>query len=307
MMLFLLLSAAWAHHDTAVTRLSAEAAADARVEGEVSAPRLDLGLGFDASTFRRRQRGWERLNGAGGPTVLTQAAWIGTTLPSGTSFVATVPTAQILTSKSVYGGLGDISLQAAQRVGPLRVSAGVSLPTGATGGAGAVQTVHVEGSEGGLTVLNTDTRTQPGLGVWALLGNLRVQGDVGPTELLAELGARLPLGASPDDIRWGRDVNLGLGLRHQLGDGPLRVGAALDGWGHSSDATPMADGSLSTGGRLGLAASALADVAVGERAKCSVRAQLPVVQWVEDTQYVQTLRGALSCGVALGGRRQQTD
>src|SRR5690606_15373129 len=99
----------------------------------------------------RQQRGFQRLDGRVGPTVLTQAVWIGASLPSGGSLSVTVPVAQIFAPDQTYGGLGDVAVQAAQQAGAFRVAAGLSVPTGATGERGAVQTVHVEGDDGGLT------------------------------------------------------------------------------------------------------------------------------------------------------------
>jgi hypothetical protein len=317
-------SPAWAHHDTAVGRVGGAGPDGLVMDGrDGEAPRLELGMDLDVRRFARTLKGSDRF---AGPELVAVDVVQGVLRPavrlrSPTRLGIDLPVGVVRTTgddraPDLAPGMGDVRLWAAHRLvrrpvgdGGLSVwvQAGLWAPTGRYVREAAVSLVDVQPGEGGaLDIVPYDTRASLGAGAWVptLAADTRLQR--GRLTLQAGLGAQLPVTDTPDDIRWGADLQATLQASVGLAGERLRVGARLAGLHHTADRLEHRDPDTGTvrpmavGRRSALQVGLTAVGRLSEAVSCGVEGEVPVVQHVQGTQLVASLGATARCRVAWG-------
>ncbi len=283
------------------------------------APTLDLRVGSQIDYFDRLQQDTASRDGGGSllvGTLVSSARW---RLRTGTELGARLPVGFVRSASSdgvddTAFGLGDATLTVAQALTELwpvaprrwsvRVSAGLILPTGRYRSDAALSFTDVAaGTEGQLDVVTYDTQASLGAGTWASVVGTEVGWRATDRLHLVVLGRWTePLTTTPDDIRWGRDIDVQTGVSMSPWLDVLEITASVDYRFHDRDRIPNEDdeGRSVVGGRDEIGVAGGLAVRLTDRLHCGGRVHVPVWQRVGGVQLVETVSAMISCDVRVG-------
>jgi len=299
---------AGAHHDTAVQQVGASTGRDVdRLLDDVG-PRIEARVGFSWPSYGRLQQGSQRFDDAE-PTVTVEryTLGIGARLASRTHLDLALPTGRVHGATDGPFGLGDLLVSASQGLGPARLGALLTAPTGRYTADSVSSVVEISPSEtGDLDMITYDARASLGAGAWRSGLTAGVRG--GGERFAADLSTTYihTVGQTPDDIHWGSDATAQATVTTRALAERLTVGAGLLGQLHTADrvAGEPRDGDepfeLRTSRRrsLGLVGTIGARIASG--VACGARAQVPMTQWVQGIQLAESFTVSGQCTVARG-------
>lgn len=299
---------ALAHHDTATRQVgSTLGEAPAGAWGlPVAAPRLELGLSADWLAFGRLRRGGSAYAGPGEGAASVQLLRPSVALRTGgdTRAQLSLPVGRVSHGQGAVTGPGDLYGAVAQELGPLTLQGGLSVPTGRYVQE-SVLSITEPGldRDGTLSLTTYDTRASLGAGAWRAQLDAGLSG--GPPGVTAQLRGSLtqPLTSTPDGIRWGTDAGLQAGAQGSLLAGRAMAGLLLDGRLHTADRPPTDDGSariVALGRRRSIGGTAALGARLSEGLACSASARLPLAQWVEGVQLVETSSVSVRCLAGIG-------
>ncbi len=294
-------SVAGAHHDIAVQQVGSTAVQSPGGMLEIGRPRVEASLGFTWRTFGQLRRGFAPHSGVDpGVGVLLWTPGLAVELASRTRLELVQPFG-IMVPDSRGFGLGDLRLAAAQELGPLRIGVIGLAPTGRYSRDAVVSVLDATGTADGTIELTAyDARASLGAGTWRAGAEVAVH--LTSDSVRGALAASLvqPLGASPDGIRWGRDVTAtGLLELRELAD-LLSLGAGLDLRLHTADRVlPVEAGDdtspLEVGRRVDAGVLGSLGLKLAPAAACGARARVPVVRWMQGVQLAETVVTSVQC------------
>ena len=319
-----LATSASAHHDAAVGRVGGTGLGTRDATAlPVPLPRLEVGLAYDTRGFTRTLRGSETYAGRelAAVDVHLVTTSVGFQLESWTSLGVEVPVGLVRTraggdDPTSTAGLGDLRLWAARRLanrknGDRRLAVwgqlGLQAPTGRYADEAAVSLVDlVPDEDGGITVTPYDTRASLGSGVWTPSASFDARITRGRWSAVLGVGAMVPLDRTPDDIRWGADLNAGAGSQVSLRKGTVVLGALAELQHHTTDTLdhkPADTDQVTTihvGRRTAIRAGAQLGARINKRTTCGAQLRLPVWQHVQGMQLVETWSTTAQCRVGVG-------
>jgi hypothetical protein len=318
-----LVGAALAHHDVAVSQVSASSLpSSTAVDVVVPSPRLQFGVSHDVVALGRMQRGTEAYEGTAqrAISVHTLNPSFGVRWATQTSLTATLPVGLVHTRldgvSGAAGGVGDLRVEVGQGVSArpeaarpwsVAVRAGFTAPTGRYEPDPAVRVTDVSAGEGGaILVTNYDLRASLGAGSWGLTTGVRAGGSLGRVELAASGDLLLPVGLTPDSIQWGATVDARLELTGAVAARRVGLGAGVEGRWHFADRLHVIDAQdnvpivAGVGQRSGLAVSAGISGRVSDGVVCGLRVRVPVWQQVQGVQMVESVASSVGCRFAVG-------
>jgi hypothetical protein len=320
---------AWAHHSSSTARVGDRAEIRDSWLGSrrLSRPRLIARLDHHVRYFGRLMSGAREYGKADpGRVVVNLATLTGRLdLTSGASFGVRIPAGVIAlypasAERRRSAGPADFEVSLAQdlfslprwdRRPPLALVARVGLivPTGRYESEAALSLTEVAGaSDGSIGVVTHNTQASLGSGAWSALGAVELDWAI-HDRVSAQVGAAVlaPATRTPDDLRWGRDVQLHFGATAKPVRRAVSVAAALDYRRHGHDVIPIVDDAdpdgartfAPVGGRHEVGAGFAVNVRVRARLSCSVQAHVPLWQHVGGVQLVETVAGTLACARAF--------
>jgi len=171
------------------------------------------------------------------------------------------------------------------------VQVSVTAPTGEAGMHGAVEVLDVDTS-GDLQIRTKDIRIQQGLGAWGLGTGAGASFRFCDWALRTQATVRTPLARTSEGIRWGWDVDAGVGAVRSVGR--VDLGLFADAWTHTPDRFYTDELlTLSANRRHGVGFRPTVSAALSERLRLGAQAQVPAWQWVAGTQLTQGISGAV--------------
>lgn len=323
----LLAGPALAHHDVAVGRVGGGAGGGAGASPWTAPlPRLDLALSWDARRFARTLRGSETFAGSELAAVDVHLVQLAATVQLKRHTLLGVQASAGRVRSEAGGsepkstmGPGDTQVWAGQRVlhregeegaRSAWVRASLGLPTGRYARDAAVSLVDVTpGEDGSLQVSPYDMRASLGSGAVsaALASEARV--SRGRLAGVGGLAVATPLTRTPDDIRWGTDVEASVGGQGRVG-ARVVLGAHADARHHFDDRMEQLveeTGEVEdvrVGARTAVGGSLQVGVRLRQGATCGVRGRLPLWQRVDGVQLVESWALSVRC---QAGRRLTAD
>lgn len=308
-----------AHHDVAVGRVGDDPLQTASTVGlSLPLPRAEAALRYGFSDFSRVLRDGQSMGDAATASVLVQTLTptVGVRLPSRTALQLSLPTGQVLQDEQGSVGLGDLQLVASQGFGRRKslfagqASLALRVPTGHYNQKASFSVTDIEQQDGAYYLTTYDTRASLGSGSFALSAAASGRVKLGGLSWVAAASFQQPVGYTPDEIWWGRDLSLrtgpavGLGRKDRwqltlLASGSLHTRDRIE----TTDEDTGLPTTLRVGQRRELGIQGQAAVRVLPAVACGLSAQVPVLQDTEGVQLVQRVGVGTQCSVGWGLKR----
>lgn len=294
--LLFLAATAFSHHDTAITQV---APPQLSTPSDETAPYFSLGLSSDTAYFGTTRRGSQPLLDAQETETWLQlwSLTAATRLKTGTGLRITLPVGLLANAQSTTAGLGDLSAEISQVLGPVMIGVTASAPTGRYTPYSVLSALDLSvGDSGSLTPTLYDTQANLGLGTWSVGWSLSGRFQKDAWSLTIGTQGHLPLGSTDEGAHWGPTLSGYLTPRLRLAS-PVSVALGADISHHFSDSfAPSSGDPLTKGGRRTLvSAHAGGEFTLTDALQLHLLVHVPVWSEAQGVQLVETVTARLGC------------